>query len=44
VPHRARVGPKLQFDPEQEKFIGNAAADELLTRSLRKPFVGPEDV
>jgi hypothetical protein len=41
VPHRAGVGLKRQFDPEQKKLIGNAAADELLTRSLRKPFVGP---
>ena len=38
------VGPKLQFDPEKEKFVDNSAADKLLTREYRKPFVVPEKV
>ena len=38
------VGPKLFFDPEKEKFINNPAADKLLTREYRKPFVVPEKV
>ncbi|NQU23903.1 MAG: Gfo/Idh/MocA family oxidoreductase [Candidatus Nealsonbacteria bacterium] len=39
-----KLGPVLKFDPEKEKFIGNAAADKLLTREYRKPFVVPENV
>jgi predicted dehydrogenase len=38
------VGPKLEFDPKKEKFIGHAAADQLLTRPYRAPFVVPEKV
>ena len=38
------VGPKLQFDPHKEKFVNNAAANKLLTRAYRKPFVVPEQV
>ena len=38
------VGPKLQFDAVKEKFINNAAANKMLTRSYRKPFVVPENV
>jgi predicted dehydrogenase len=38
------VGPKLAFDAEAEKFINNPAADALLTRPYRKPFVVPESV
>ena len=39
-----RVGPKLEFDPEREKFVNNPAADMLLTRPYRHPFVVPEKV
>ena len=39
-----RLGAKLTFDPKAEKFIGNPAADELLTRKPRKPFDVPEKV
>jgi len=39
-----RVGPKLFFDPEKERFIDNPAADMFLTREYRKPFVVPENV
>jgi len=38
------VGPKLQFDPEKEKFIDNSAANRMLSRAYRKPFVVPEKV
>ena len=38
------AGPKLQFDPEKEKFVSNPAADKLLTREYRLPFVVPEKV
>ncbi len=38
------VGPKLEFDPAAEKFINNAAADLLLTRPYRAPFVVPTKV
>jgi hypothetical protein len=30
------------MDPKAEKFIGNAAADKLLTREYRKPYIVPE--
>jgi predicted dehydrogenase len=39
-----RIGPKLEFDPEREKFVNNPAADMLLTRPYRKPFVVPDSV
>ena len=35
------LGPKLTFDPNAETFPGNPAANELLTREYRKPFVVP---
>jgi hypothetical protein len=38
------LGPMLKFDPKAEKFIGNAKANELLTRPYRAPFVVPEKV
>ena len=37
------MGPWLQFDPETEQFVGNAAADSMLTREYRKPFVVPSE-
>jgi predicted dehydrogenase len=39
-----RIGPMLRFDAKTEKFVDNAAADELLTRPYRKPFVVPQTV
>jgi predicted dehydrogenase len=39
-----RLGPKLQFDPVTERFVDNPAADMLLTRPYREPFVVPEVV
>ncbi len=38
------VGPLLTFDPKTEKFVGNPAADKLLTREYREPFVVPQQV
>jgi len=40
----ATLGAALEFDPKAEKFIGNDAANALLTREYRKPFVVPEKV
>lgn len=39
-----QLGPMLKFDPERERFIGNRAANRLLTRPYREPFVVPEQV
>ena len=36
-----RLGPQLQFDPKAETFIDNPAADAMLTRDYRAPFVVP---
>ncbi len=38
---RLSLGPCLKIDSAAEKFIGNPAADALLTREYRKPFVVP---
>ena len=38
------LGEFLTMNPETEKFVGNAAADKLLTREYRAPFVVPEKV
>ena len=41
-----RVGPMLNFDSDNEKFVGEFATDanELITRKYREPFVVPEIV
>ena len=39
-----RVGDYLKFNTETERFIGNDAANELLTRDYRPPFVVPDEV
>lgn len=39
-----RLGRRLQFDAEAEKFVGAADANQLLTRPYRGPFVVPEEV
>ncbi|MCL2348533.1 MAG: Gfo/Idh/MocA family oxidoreductase [Planctomycetaceae bacterium] len=36
------MGPLLRFDPEKELFVDNDAANALLTRDYRVPFVVPE--
>ena len=42
------IGPVLTFDPAAERFTGNdeqtAAANKLLRRDYRAPFVVPENV
>lgn len=35
------MGPALKMDPKNETFPGNAAANKMLTREYRKPFVVP---
>jgi len=39
-----QIGPKLVFDGKTEQFVGNAAANVLLTRKPRPPFAVPETV
>jgi hypothetical protein len=36
------VGPILKMDPQTVKFIGNEAANEMLTREYRAPYVVPK--
>ena len=38
------LGEFLKMDPQTEKFHGNAAADKLLTREYRAPYVVPQTV
>jgi predicted dehydrogenase len=40
----ATLGVLLKMDPEKERFLGNQAADLLLTRDYRQPYVVPEKV
>ena len=40
----ATLGALLKFDPRREKFLNHPAANELLTRQYRPPFVVPEKV
>ncbi|MHC4143300.1 MAG: Gfo/Idh/MocA family protein, partial [Planctomycetota bacterium] len=35
------MGPLLEFDPGKEVFTNSAAANKLLHREYRKPFVCP---
>lgn len=35
------LGPMLTMNPTTETFVGNSAANEMLTREYRKPFVVP---
>ena len=37
------MGPWIGIDSEKEKFLDNPAADALLTRDYRKPFVVPAE-
>ncbi|MGA2032113.1 MAG: Gfo/Idh/MocA family oxidoreductase [Thermoguttaceae bacterium] len=39
-----QLGPKLEFDAGTEKFIASEAANQLITRKYREPFVVPEEV
>ncbi|MDR0869713.1 MAG: Gfo/Idh/MocA family oxidoreductase [Planctomycetaceae bacterium] len=38
------LGLKLAFNPEAEKFVDNTAADLLLTRDYRSPYIVPKEV
>jgi predicted dehydrogenase len=38
---KVRVGVALKFDPKTETFPGNDAANKMLTREYRKPYVVP---
>ena len=38
------VGRTLQFDGQQERFVGDDEANKLLTREYRKPYVVPDKV
>jgi predicted dehydrogenase len=38
---KLQLGPWLAFDSGQEKFVDNSAADTLLSREYRAPFVVP---
>jgi predicted dehydrogenase len=40
----ATLGAVLKMNPQAERFIGNAQADQLLTREYREPFVVPKAV
>ena len=39
-----RTGDGLEFDAKTERFIGNAGANDLLTRDYREPWVVPDKV
>jgi predicted dehydrogenase len=39
-----RLGRKLRFDAQAEKFVDDEEANKLLTRCYRKPYVVPEQV
>lgn len=39
-----QLGPRVAFDPLAEKFIDNPAANKLLTRAYREPFVVAAEV
>jgi hypothetical protein len=39
-----RTRKTLEFDPKSEKFSGDAAANAMLTRQYRKPYVVPDKV
>ena len=41
---RLRVGKKLEWDAATERFKNDAAANALLTRAYRAPFVVPDRV
>jgi hypothetical protein len=40
----ATLGAVLRMDPQTERFIDNAEADQMLTRDYREPFVVPKKV
>jgi hypothetical protein len=38
------LGTPLKMDPTTERFDGNDAANEMLTRKYRAPFIVPDKV
>jgi hypothetical protein len=38
------TGRKLRWDPVEEKFIGDADANQYLDRTRRKPWILPDKV
>jgi hypothetical protein len=38
---KATLGVSLTMDPRSERFVGNDAANAMLAREYRKPFVVP---
>ena len=41
---KASLGVALTMDPKTERFIGNDAANAMLTRDYRAPYIVPEKV
>jgi predicted dehydrogenase len=39
-----QLGAALTMDPKSERFLGHDAANEMLTRPYRKPYIVPEKV
>jgi hypothetical protein len=39
-----QLGRTLEFDPENEKFVNDEQANNMLGRAYRKPYVVPEVV
>jgi predicted dehydrogenase len=39
-----RLGRELMFDPKTERFVNDDAADRLLRRDYRKPYVVPDQI
>ncbi|MDA2926436.1 Gfo/Idh/MocA family oxidoreductase [Acidobacteria bacterium AH-259-G07] len=39
-----RLGRRLHFDPQKERFVNDAQADQMLRREYREPFVVPDKV
>ncbi len=39
-----RMGEELRFDPKTERFLNNEAANALLTRNYRAPYIVPDKV
>lgn len=39
-----RLGRRLEFDPQTEKFVNDTEANQMLTRNYRAPFVVPDVV
>jgi len=40
---RLTLGPWLQFDSDNERFVGNEPANAMLTREYRRPFAVPTE-